>query len=198
MDTREHILRTAFKLFLAKSFKAVTMSDLEKETGLTKGAFYHYFKNKEEIYIEVINKYYLANKLPHHETIELQGSLLEYINLHLAHLDSISGKMKEITGADCPDPSSVSLIIEAKEYYPGFKEKLREIDNDNYNNWEKIISRSKNNKEITSDIDSDILTENFIAIGFSIFRYILSSRSSEFAISMIKLQYYQLYKLVKK
>lgn len=198
IDTREHILRTAFKLFLKKSFKAVTMSELEKETGLTKGAFYHYFKNKEEIYIEVINKYYLTNKVPHNEEIEKNGTLLEYIHLHFSHLDMITSKLKEITGVDCPDSSSVSLIMEAKEYYPGFKEKLKDTNNEIYDTWEKMITRAKENNEIINDIESDILSENFIAIGLSIFRYILASRSSEYAISMIKLQYNQLYKLIKR
>ncbi len=69
-DTKDHILRTAFSFFIKKSYKAVTMSDLEKATGLTKGAFYHYFKSKEEIYIEVIDKYYLANHIPRNETID--------------------------------------------------------------------------------------------------------------------------------
>lgn len=198
MNTREHILRIAFKLFLSRSFKAVTLSELEKETGLTKGAFYHYFKKKEELYIEVIDRFYLSNKAPHNDEIEKQGSLLSYINLQLTHFDFVSSRLKEITGVDCPDPSAVSLIIEAKEYYPGFKEKLREIDNDIFTKWERVIARARENKEIEGVIEPDILAENFITVGFSIFRYILSSRSSEYAISMIKLQYMQLYKLIKK
>ncbi|MDZ7606515.1 MAG: helix-turn-helix domain-containing protein [Cyclobacteriaceae bacterium] len=49
-DSRAHILTTAFQLFFKKGYKEVTMSELVKESGLSKGAFYHYFSSKEELY----------------------------------------------------------------------------------------------------------------------------------------------------
>jgi len=198
IDTREHILRAAFKLFITKSYKAVTMSDLEKSSGLTKGAFYHYFKNKETIYIEVIDKYYFAHCTPKNEELEERGTLQEYIALHLAHIDFITKKLKEIADIESPDPSSLSLIMEAKDYYPGFTEKLKESKNVLFNKWECVIARAKAHGEILSDIESDILAENFMSIGYSIFRYLLNGRSMEYAFSMLKLQFGQLYKLTKK
>lgn len=197
-DTKDHILRTAFSFFINKSYKAVTMSDLEKATGLTKGAFYHYFKSKEEIYIEVIDKYYLANHMPQNEAIEKSGSLLEYISLHVSHIEWIAQKLKETTNVDCPDPTSVSLILEAKIYYPGFNDKLKELGDIIFRKWERVISRAKRNGEIIADVELDILTENFISVGYSVFRYVMISRSFEYAISQVKLQYMQLYKLIRK
>ena len=198
MDTKDHILRTAFSFFIKRSYKAVTMSDLEKATGLTKGAFYHYFKSKEDIYIEVIDKFFLANHIPRNEEIEEKGSLQDYINLHITHIETIAQKLKEITNIECPDPTSVSLILEAKEYYPGFNDKLKELADIIFRKWERVISRAKRNGEIVVDIESDILAENFISIGYSVFRFVMMSRSFEFSISQVKLQYMQLYKLVKK
>ena len=198
IDTREHILRTAFRLFITKSYKAVTMCDLEKATGLTKGAFYHYFKGKDEIYMEVVDKFYFSNQLLKNEGIEENGTLLDYIELHLNHIDCLSTKLKEICNMDRPDPTSLSLIMEAKQYYPGFTEKLKEIGEIIFNKWERVIARAKLKGEIRPDIESDILAENFIAVSYSIFRFILIGRSIEYAFSMIKLQYTQLYKLAKK
>mgnify|MGYP002088844434 CR=1 FL=1 len=36
--TRDTIIETAFLLFLKKGFKAVTLTDLEKAVGMTKGS----------------------------------------------------------------------------------------------------------------------------------------------------------------
>ena len=47
--TRDTIIETAFLLFLKKGFKAVTLTDLEKAVGMTKGTFYYHILNKEEI-----------------------------------------------------------------------------------------------------------------------------------------------------
>ena len=163
----------------------MTMSELENETGLTKGAFYHYFRSKEEIYIEVINKFYFANHSPFNESVELEGTLQECIQLHLNHLDRIAKKFKEITNIDRPDPTSISLIMEAKEYYPGFIEKLKVQGDTIFNNWVRVITYAEQKGEIRAEIDADILAENFIAINYSIFRYILNGRSIEFSFSCI-------------
>ena len=55
--SRNHILQTALKLFLEKSYKAVTFQELMEKTGFSKGAFFHYFKNKQEIFEAVIDMY---------------------------------------------------------------------------------------------------------------------------------------------
>ncbi len=47
--TRDTIIETAFLLFLKKGYKAVTLTDLEKAVGMTKGTFYYHFLNKEEV-----------------------------------------------------------------------------------------------------------------------------------------------------
>src|ERR1039457_5565225 len=58
-DTKQHILQIAFTLFLQKSFKEVTMNEIVAATKLSKGAFYHYFTSKEQLFEEVINRFYL-------------------------------------------------------------------------------------------------------------------------------------------
>jgi hypothetical protein len=72
------------------------------------------------------------------------------------------------------------------------------LDSHIFNNWTQVISRAKTTGEILHDIEGDILAENFIAVEYSVGRYIRCSRSLEFISSMIKLQYNQLYRLVKK
>lgn len=54
-NTKEHILNVTFKLFLQKSFKQVTLKEIVEETGLSKGAFYHYFTSKEQIFLQLVN-----------------------------------------------------------------------------------------------------------------------------------------------
>ena len=58
-ETKEHLLKISFLLFLQKNFKDVTMNEIVEKTGMSKGAFYHYFKSKEELFEEIINEYYL-------------------------------------------------------------------------------------------------------------------------------------------
>ncbi len=53
-ERREQIISAARKLFAAKGLAATKISDIASETGISQGLLYHYFKSKEEIFVELI------------------------------------------------------------------------------------------------------------------------------------------------
>jgi AcrR family transcriptional regulator len=61
-DTRERVLTTARNLFSSHGFGGTSLQDILGAVGITKGAFYHYFKSKEtlcEIILDqAIEEYY--------------------------------------------------------------------------------------------------------------------------------------------
>jgi len=57
-NSKENIIKTAFILFLQKGYKEVTIKNIMEVTGLSKGAIYHHFNSKEEIYEATLQIYY--------------------------------------------------------------------------------------------------------------------------------------------
>lgn len=53
-QTRERILDSAARLFSLRGFDAVGIDELMEDAGLTRGAFYHHFRTKSELYGEAI------------------------------------------------------------------------------------------------------------------------------------------------
>lgn len=53
-ETQELIINKSFDLFYEKGYNATSITDIMKKTSLSKGAFYHHFKNKHEIGKKVI------------------------------------------------------------------------------------------------------------------------------------------------
>ena len=53
-NTQKLIVETSFEMFYEKGFNYTSIPDIMKKTKLTKGAFYHHFKNKLEIGKKVI------------------------------------------------------------------------------------------------------------------------------------------------
>ena len=51
--TRKHILSTAALAFAENGYNGVSLNDIVRETGLTKGAFYFHFPSKEALALEV-------------------------------------------------------------------------------------------------------------------------------------------------
>ncbi|HEY4322666.1 MAG TPA: TetR/AcrR family transcriptional regulator [Mucilaginibacter sp.] len=63
-DTRANILKGALQLFLQKGYKDVSFRDIVEETGLSKGAIYHYFASKDELLVAVLEFLVEATKQP--------------------------------------------------------------------------------------------------------------------------------------
>jgi TetR/AcrR family transcriptional repressor of nem operon len=55
--TRERILGAAEALILEKGYAGMSLDDLLRETGLTKGAFFHHFKGKADLARAVVERY---------------------------------------------------------------------------------------------------------------------------------------------
>ena len=55
---KERIIAAAFQLFLEKGYKGVGLKDIIEASQLSKGAIYHHFKSKYEIYLAAIEEYF--------------------------------------------------------------------------------------------------------------------------------------------
>jgi AcrR family transcriptional regulator len=51
---RAEIIDAARQLFMERPYEAVSIGDLERATGLTRGPIYYYFEGKEEIYTTIV------------------------------------------------------------------------------------------------------------------------------------------------
>jgi AcrR family transcriptional regulator len=69
--TRQYIIEKTAPLFNSKGFDGTTLSDLTEATGLTKGALYGNFADKEEIACEAFR--YSIEKVREHVRAELAG-----------------------------------------------------------------------------------------------------------------------------
>ncbi len=58
-ETEKHssILAAAAVLFARQGYRKTTIDEIVAEAGISKGLFYHYFKNKKELYISLYNIY---------------------------------------------------------------------------------------------------------------------------------------------
>ncbi len=121
-ESKSYILETSFRLFLDKGFNNTSMSDLVTETGMSKGAFYHYFANKEELYREVIDKYFLSY---YRETDWklLENSNSEQIKEHISNF--YCSFIPEIIRISQKGVSRYYIMFfEAYDIYPEFKKEV--------------------------------------------------------------------------
>ena len=58
--SREDLLAVAFRLFVSKGVAGTSMMDLARESGLSKGAFHHYFPRKDDLLDACLERYFAA------------------------------------------------------------------------------------------------------------------------------------------
>ncbi|HZE66558.1 MAG TPA: TetR/AcrR family transcriptional regulator [Sporichthyaceae bacterium] len=65
--TRDRLVRTASKLFLARSYHSVGVNEICSEAGAQKGSFYHFFPTKSDLAVAVIDHHAAAMWALHEE-----------------------------------------------------------------------------------------------------------------------------------
>ena len=60
-ETRERIIRCARRLFNRKGFAEVTIDEIMRDAGLTRGGFYRHFTAKDELYSEALLQFTCLN-----------------------------------------------------------------------------------------------------------------------------------------
>lgn len=54
-ETRTKIIEAAIKLFSNRGYNAASVDDICAEAGISKGAFYHHFKSKQELFLALLD-----------------------------------------------------------------------------------------------------------------------------------------------
>ena len=195
--TRDTIIETAFLLFLEKGFKAVTLTDLEKAVGMTKGTFYYHFLNKEEVLKEGVTRYYHMLNSRRAEEMSRVHSLREFVDLTFHNLESIGHYGANRLDSDIPEILCLSLMVEVISLYPEFKQMVSDTKISWMSKLEGVILRAKRTKEIRDDVDTSILAKNLLNISIGLINYIVMHQDISYALSSVRYQYEQLYSLVK-
>jgi len=166
-DAKEHILLTSLKLFLQKSFKEVTMKEIVDKTGLSKGAFYHYFSSKEQLFAEVISHYYTGIMTIDYAAYS-QNSLKEFYTDILAGYETNRSATEQLIPHQQDEAISSNyyyLIFDAMRMLPDFRDNHQQEQKKELNAWKSVIATAKVNKEITTLVSDEELAKLFIYLG---------------------------------
>jgi len=163
-DNKDLILETAFRFFFEKGYKSVTMSELVKETGLSKGAFYHHFSSKEELYKEATEKYLISyfDKVPFVYKPEL--SLRENLKSIALDFSSLTEEFKQSIHHDDPGLSVYLLYIQTALNNREFKRKLEVYFLKILKILEGWFREAQARNEIKKNLDPNVLAKHISAL----------------------------------
>lgn len=163
-NTKETILRESFKLFLAKGYDGTSVPDIERAAKITRGAIFHHFANKEDIFKQSADYFVLAffQEADYGEEYlscptPLKTFMMRCLKLIEARMEMIiHEKDIEVTPA-----SFMSFTLYLTDHYEGWREKVLEYKRQKIGAWTKAINLAKEKNEIRSDVDTALLAETF-------------------------------------
>lgn len=77
--TREQLLKKALAVFSKKGYAASTLQDIARETEVTRGAIYHHFGSKAELYNTLITEYSEKGNVIVQQAASEGGTLLDIL-----------------------------------------------------------------------------------------------------------------------
>lgn len=150
--TKQTILNESFKLFYKNGFKTTSVDTIMKSTKLTKGAFYHHYKNKKELGLAVISL-----KLQERvfkgmiEPLQQPGNALDILE------NTFSERLKSFSLHDkkhgCP---TNNFINEIGDFETAYQMALKQI----IENWQDALVHLLERGKLENTIKKNIASES--------------------------------------
>ncbi|MAS70308.1 TetR/AcrR family transcriptional regulator [Zunongwangia profunda] len=198
-DSKGQILKTSLLLFLQKGFKEVTMKEIVKSSGFSKGAFYHYFSSKEEVFKEVIDVYF--SQMLHLDYNNLPSSSLQ--SFYQANLEILQARdnilqswYRETFEGDFPN-NMYYILFDALRLLPAVKEQQTKRIQEELKAWEKVITNALTTGEIKTTFSPQNLAKQFVYSSDGIAMHMIMISSSEKLFKEVKEIWDSLYESVR-
>lgn len=145
------IFAAAIEEFSTRRFSDASINQIVKNAGISRGSFYQYFDDKEDLYlymIDEISKEKLA-LLGHVNTLHADADFFDtYLQMFRAAIQWAKEK---------PAYSQVGMLMELDD--SAFIAKLREINSRGFELLKELVERDKKRGRIKAEIDTALITD---------------------------------------
>ena len=174
--TKEKIYEEAFKLFMSRPYELVTVNEIEKVIGKTRGAIFYHVKDKHELFEKVIDKYFVKSQNIYEsigeDILEKDVTLLEFIDIYCSAIEKKINDLYDFAGINKndrnliakADRSYLSLVLNTGFYLDGYNEKMESNFRTDANTWGFFIQKAIERGEIKPNTDVRLFGDLFTSI----------------------------------
>ena len=158
------ILRESFKLFLAQGYDAVSFTDIERAAQVTRGAIFHHFSGKEDLFKHVADQFidaFLEEVDYGEEYLTSPTPLKDFMDTCLALIERRMTYFFKDVDVRVTSASFMSFILYLKDHHETWSEQVQEYEAEKIEAWSDAINLSKERGEIRPDTDTTMLAETF-------------------------------------
>ena len=156
--TKAKVLKEATNLFNTKGYKSTSLSDITDATGLTKGAIYRHFENKESLEIEAFQKMMQEIFIALNEKIKAENNTRDKLFCVLNLFQSYITNPLIIGG--CP---LLNVAVEVDDTNLELKQKAQHALSVFRDSVERIIINGKTHKQVGSLVNEKLVATIMIS-----------------------------------
>jgi len=192
MNTKELILQNSFVLFLEKGYKEVSLNEIVKTCNISKGALYHHYKSKDDLYVKVLDRFFFSYFKK--QDVDYSDSTIQYKTKYF--IDTFIHPYKEV--AVVLQEKQVSayfrFLFQAVNNFPEIRKRVNKHFYTKGYYIYQIIEIAKKNNEVKQSIDSKTIARQILStiIGVLILEGINDVKNIEIRFTEIIEEYHKL------
>ncbi len=192
-DRKELIIYKALELYLLNGYENVSITDLQSALDMGRGTMYYHFKNKDEIYVEIVNRFFLR---PKQEMLRLKEDIRvpDMIEALLRYFKFLEESLMELEQRNINTSNVIMLLYSAYHRFPELYRRAHRL----YATEQSMWLRAIRNSMIDGDVRRDLPLEETAALFTQIKDGYDAGRSGvQMDFNMVRKQYQLLYSLIR-
>ena len=198
---KRELFRVAFKMFILKSFDGVSIPDIEKATGFTRGTIFHYADTKLDLFRQVV-EYYVLERQDIERKIQVADdcTLRQFIDTYAKGVERTMEALHEIVGMDVPmrdcSRAYLNMMSQMSVLLPEIHKTFLNAMAKEERLWIEVIGRGVESGELCSDVQPAILAKIMMSLFYG--RAFQDSLINGMDPKLLKEEMLAVYEMVKK
>jgi len=192
-DRKERIIYKALELYLINGYENVSITDLQSALDMGRGTMYYYFKNKDEIYIEIVDRFFLR---PKQAMLRLRDDILvpDMIEALLRYFRFLEESLMELEERNINTSNVIMLLYSAYHRFPELYRKAYRLYAAEQTMWLRALRNSVQAGDVRRDISLEATATLFTQIKDG---YDAGHSRTQMDFEMVRKQYALLYSLIR-
>lgn len=163
-DRREKILLKALELYMLEGYANVSITDLQAALNMGRGTMYYYFKDKDELFQEVVTEFLIKPKQRALDKVKDGAIVPDVIDAMLYYTKQLKEFYDQVENKNINTSNVVTVMYTAYSRFPELYRKARRMYEKELNLWTQAIKNSMREGDVRGDVQIDIVAHMFLHI----------------------------------
>ena len=163
-DRRDKILLKALELYMVEGYANVSITDLQAALDMGRGTLYYYFKDKDELFQEVVDMFLINPKQRALERVRESATIPDMIDAMLYYLNQLQEFYNLVENKNINTSNVVIVMYTAYSRFPELYKKARRLYEHELSLWIQAIKNSMHNGDIRGNVPIETTAHMFLHI----------------------------------